>query len=92
LDDVRIHDRSLTDAEIIDLLFETITTTVQEPPLTNIHRADWTKMEVYDTMGRLVAEHGRGAEANAWQLLGSGIHMVKLHGADWCTTSRIAVR
>jgi hypothetical protein len=92
LDDVRIYDRSLTDAEIIDLLFETITTGLNETSLTSLFRSDWTKLEVYDATGRLVAEHGRGGEADVPRLLGTGFHVVRLHGTDWSTASRIAVR
>ncbi|MEO8589661.1 MAG: LamG-like jellyroll fold domain-containing protein [Flavobacteriales bacterium] len=101
LDDVRIYDRGLSDQEILNILFETLTTGIAEQQNVTLH-ADgqlqlpagaWNALRVMDTTGRLSEEQHliNGSTAVDLAPLPAGIYLVCLqgHGARW--TQRILV-
>lgn len=97
IDDVRIYDRALPDAEILDLLFETITTDVPEAEVTWQNgslrtTSDWQRMEIMDPMGRSLAHYARTTK-NAADLppLSAGFYLVCLQGHGTRTTTRVMV-
>ncbi|MBK6831224.1 MAG: T9SS type A sorting domain-containing protein [Flavobacteriales bacterium] len=96
IDDVRIYDRALPDAEILDLLFETITTTVPETTVSlkngSLHcTTDWQRMEIMDAMGRSLASYTRTTNTVDLPPLSAGIYLVCLQGHGTRTTTRLMV-
>jgi hypothetical protein len=89
VDDVRIYDRGLTDAEIITLLFETLTTEVVEHERAHVDAAgmlrlpqgDWERMRVMDLGGRiLLDERTSGRNTMHTGTLTAGMFLVCLEG------------
>ena len=101
IDDVRIYDRALSDQEILNILFETLTTGVNEQrPATvpsngrlTLPSGDWSSLQVIDPAGRTVQHHQPINASTTMDLdpLPAGMYLVCLqgHGARW--TSRILV-
>lgn len=88
IDDVRIYDRALSDAEIIDVLLETLTTGIAEPPAhlvvadgmlrvpDGVHR-----LTMHDALGRSLYENTlRGPATIPLPTAGAGVRLVCLEG------------
>lgn len=87
IDDVRIYDRALSDAEIIDLLLETMTTGIPEAALSPV--ADgvirvpqgFHRITVHDALGRSLYENTlRGPAAIPLPTTSAGLRLVCLEG------------
>lgn len=101
IDDVRIYDRALSDQEILNILFETLTTTVEERQVPRVGtngqlilpEGEWNTLHVFDPAGRIVHTQRPNTNSSTMDLdpLPAGMYLVCLqgHGARW--TSRILV-
>ncbi|MBL0128581.1 MAG: hypothetical protein IPP83_14250 [Flavobacteriales bacterium] len=98
IDDVRIYDRALTDNEILELLFGSMTTSINEAQgpitLSDLLRnpAPTDRIVVRDMLGRMELSGNTGASAPIdLSSLSAGIHMVCLEGRDGCRSVRVFV-
>ena len=103
MDDVRIYDRGLTDAEIITLLFETLTTEVTEvvehqrahvdaAGMLRLPQGDWERLRVMDLGGRiLLDERTSGRNTMHTGTLTAGMFLVCLEGPGVQSVSSVFV-
>jgi hypothetical protein len=100
VDDVRIYDRGLTDAEIITLLFETLSTEVGEHERAHVDAAgmlrlpqgDWERLRVMDLGGRiLLDERTSGRNTMHTGTLTAGMFLVCLEGPGVQSVSSVFV-
>ena len=98
IDDVRVYDVALSDAEIIDILFEGVTTSIADPstacsPATLQQLViGYDDVTLTDAMGRAVL-HRTINTSSAVELpaLSAGIYLVCLQGHGTRTTTRMVV-
>ncbi len=98
IDDVRIYDRALTDNEILELLFGSMYTSINEAQgpitLSDLLRnpAPTDRIVVRDMLGRMELSGNTGASAPIdLSSLSAGIHMVCLEGRDGFRSARVFV-
>lgn len=94
LDDVRIYDTALTDAEIIDILFEDLSTSIMDrtavtAPLTLQHMMGaFDQLSITDHLGRMVVNSTSAVDLPP---LSAGLYLVCLQGHGKHTTLRLVV-
>jgi hypothetical protein len=90
MDDVRIHDRGLTPAEVIDLLFEQVSVGLTGPM--QLGDGPWTSIELLDMQGRLVKRMDPSSMQGFLPPphdLASGMHVLRATGPQGVRTRRV---
>lgn len=97
IDDVRIYNVALSDADILDILLESITTGIDEgdlacePATLPTLATKFERMTITDNMGRTIMDHTRSNAAMGLPSLSSGLYLVCLQGRDERKTLRLVV-
>ncbi|MBK8497933.1 MAG: LamG domain-containing protein [Flavobacteriales bacterium] len=97
IDDVRIYNAALADAEILDILFETFTTGISEsdmacePASLATLASKFERMTITDNMGRNIIDRSRANSTLELPQLSAGLYLVCLQGRDERKTVRLAV-